>query len=242
MEVDLAQQFATTHWSMVLRASDPASPGSAQALEALCLAYWYPLYAFVRRRGWSPQDAEDLTQAFFTKVLEKDYLIGVGPEKGRFRTFLLVCMKRFLANEIERANAMKRGGGKRCLSIDLADAEGRYLHEPFHDLDAERIYDRRWALTVIERALAALAEDLKAAGKSRLFEALKGYLVADDGAGRYADVAAGLRISESSVKVTVHRLRQRFRQKVVAEIAATVDNPDEVNEEIDRLFEVLGGG
>lgn len=224
---------------MVLAAANPASPGSAEALELLCSAYWYPLYAFVRRQGWKPHEAEDLTQAFFTKVLEKDYLAGVGPEKGRFRTFLLVCMKHFLANERVRSQAVKRGGRKKVFSIDLRDAEGRYTQEPCHTDSPERIYERRWALTVLERALQALANDLKASGKEKLFEGLKGYLVVDADPAKYAETAAALGMNETAVRVAVHRLRDRYRRKVVEEIAGTVGQDSEVDEEIERLFQIL---
>jgi RNA polymerase sigma factor (sigma-70 family) len=233
------QQFRTTRWSIVLTAADPASLGSAEALESLCSAYWYPLYAFVRRQGWKPHEAEDLTQTFFAKILEKDYLAGVGPQKGRFRTFLLVCMKHFLANERVRSQAIKRGGGKKLFSIDLRDAEGRYIQEPSHTDSPERIYERRWALTVLERALQRLAEDLKAGGKERMFEGLKGYLVVDADPAKYAETAAALGMNETAVRVAVHRLRDRYRRKVIEEITATVGHDSEVDEEIERLFQIL---
>lgn len=233
------KQFRTTRWSMVLAAADRAAPGSEEALAALCQAYWYPLYAFLRRQGWNPQEAEDLTQAFFLRVLEKDYLAGVGPEKGKFRTFLLVCMKHFASNERVRLQAVKRGGRRKIISIDLEAAEGRYIGEPVDTQTPEHVYERRWALTVLERALESLSADLYAAGKDRLFEALKSYLVMDADGVRYAQTGEALGMSEGAVRVAVHRLRERYRAKVVEEITATVGDVSEVDEEIERLFEIL---
>src|SRR3954463_13709826 len=166
----------TTHWSGVPAAAGGASPEGERALATLCKTYWYPLYAFVRRQGHAAHEAEDLTQEFFARILEKQYLDGVGPEKGRFRTFLLVCLRRFLANEWDRRRALKRGGGKAALSIDFADADARYRLEPSHDITPERLFDRRWALTLLEQVLAGLAEEMKRAGKDELFDALRVYL------------------------------------------------------------------
>jgi len=231
--------FATTHWSIVLKAADPAAPGSAEALQTLCATYWYPLYAFVRRQGHSADEAEDLTQAFFARVLEKHYLADVGPEKGKFRSFLLVCIKRFLANEWDRKTAQKRGGGKKLISIDLGDAEERYRLEPSHEVTAEKIFERRWALLVLERALAKLADEMKSLGKSRLFDALKVYLAAEATAPPHAQTAKALGMSEGAVKVAVHRLRERYRAILRQEIAGTLDDPARVEEEIACLFAAL---
>ena len=237
--VEQQQRFMTTHWSMVLAAADAAAPGSDRALADQCHTYWYPLYAFVRRQGYPAHEAEDLTQEFFSRVLEKQYLEGVGPEKGRFRTFLLVCLRRFLANEWDRRRAIKRGGGKAPLSIDFADADARYRLEPSHDLTPERLFERRWALTLLERVLANLADEMQRSGKAELFDALKVYLAAEATAPPHAETGRRLNMSEGAVKVAVHRLRQRYRQLLRDEIARTVGEEADVDEEIGRLFAAL---
>ena len=234
------QRFMTTQWSMVLAAADGSSPESDRALALLCRTYWYPLYAFVRRQGHPAHEAEDLTQEFFARILEKQYLEGVGPEKGRFRTFLMVCLRRFLANEWDRRRALKRGGGKAALSIDFSDADARYRLEPAHDLTPERLFERRWALTLLEQVLANLAEEMQRAGKAELFDALKVYLAAQSSAPPHAEVAAKIGMSEGAVKVAVHRLRQWYRQLLRDEIAKTVGDDRDVDEEIGRLFSALG--
>lgn len=234
-------RFATTRWSVILTAADPGAPDSAAALSQLCQTYWYPIYAFVRRQGRDHESAQDLTQEFFARMLEKGYIDDVGPEKGRFRTFLLVCLKRFLTNQWEKSQAQKRGGGKAPLSIDFEDAEGRYSLEPAHGLTAQKIFDRRWALTVLERTLAALAEEFAASGKGPLFEALKPYLVAGADTAPYTQVAAQLKMSEGAVKVAVHRLRERYRAALRREIAQTVTRSEQVDEEIADLFAALAG-
>jgi len=233
------ERFITTPWTVVLAAADRASPECDRALETLARLYWYPLYAFVRRQGSPPQEAEDLVQGFFARLLEKDYLEGVSPEKGRFRTFLLLCVKRFLANEHDRAAAQKRGGGRRALSLDFEGAEDRYGLEPAHQMTPERIFERRWALTLLENVLAALEEDLATAGKGHLFEALKVYLAADQNAPPYAAVAAPLGMTEGAVKVAVHRLRQQYQRLIREEVARTLGDPAEVEDEIRRLFEAV---
>jgi RNA polymerase sigma-70 factor (ECF subfamily) len=232
----------TTHWSVVLAAADRAQPGGEQALARLCETYWYPLYAFVRRQGYPAAEAEDLTQEFFRRVLEKDYLDGVGPEKGKFRTFLLVCLKRFLANEHDKRTALKRGGGRPHLPIDFGDADGRFRLEPAHQLTADKLFERRWALTVLEQALAKLDAEMRQAGKAGVFGELKVYLAADATAPPHAEVAGRLGTTEGAVKVAVHRLRQRYRTLVRQEIAQTVDTEQAVEEEIERLFEALATG
>lgn len=234
-----ARSFYTTRWSTVLAAADRSSPESAEALATLCRVYWYPLYAFVRRRGYSAHEAEDLTQEFFARLLEKDYLKGIGPEKGRFRSFLLVCMRRFLANEWDRSRAKKRDSGRAMISIDLREAENRYCGEPADCMTGERIFERRWALALLEQAIGRLEDEFRRSKKTRLFERLKVYLVAEHRAPPYAQVAEELGMSEGAVKVAVHRLRQRFRRTVRAEVARTLDDPNDVDDEIRRLFEVL---
>jgi RNA polymerase sigma-70 factor (ECF subfamily) len=225
---------------MVLTAANQSSPRSADALAELCRTYWYPIYAFVRRQGNSHEAAQDLTQEFFARMLEKRYIDDVGPEKGKFRTFLLVCLKRFLSNEWDKTRAQKRGGGKAQLSIDFQDAEGRYSLEPGHEVTAQKVFERRWALTVLERTLSGLAEEFAQPERREVFEALKVYLVGEAGAPPYAETAKRLGMSEGAVKVAVHRLRERYRAALRREIAATVTSEAAVDEEIAELFAALG--
>jgi DNA-directed RNA polymerase specialized sigma24 family protein len=202
--------FATTHWSVVLSAQEGDSTQSGAALEKLCQTYWYPLYAYVRRQGHSSPDAKDLTQEFFARLLAKDHLQGVAQEKGKFRTFLLVALKRFLVNEWKRGQTQKRGGG--CVHVPLGghSAETRYLAEPVEPLTAEKLYDRRWALTLLDRVLDRLRAEFVAAGKGAVFDRLKGSLMLETGAPPHSEAVAALGMSEVAVKVTVHRLRRRF--------------------------------
>jgi RNA polymerase sigma-70 factor (ECF subfamily) len=226
---------------MVLAAADQSSPDSASALSQLCQTYWYPIYAFIRRQGHAHEPAQDLAQEFFARMLEKRYIDDVGPEKGKFRTFLMVCLKRFLANEWDRATAQKRGGGRAQLPIDFEDARGRYSLEPSHELTAQKIFDRRWALTVLERTISGLAEDFARAGKAGHFDALKVYLLGEAGAPPYADVAKKLATTEGAIKVAVHRLRERYRHRLRQEIAQTVSREQDIDQEIRDLFAALGG-
>jgi RNA polymerase sigma factor (sigma-70 family) len=232
--------FVTTHWSVVLAAKDKLSPDSAAALEALCRAYWYPLYAFVRRQGHSPHDAEDLTQEFFARLLAKDYLDAAAQEKGRFRTFLRVAIKRFLANEWDRAHRLKRGAGYAFLPLDTSAGEGRYQEEQAGSLSSEWLYERRWALTLLEQVLAHLRADYVALGKIAEFEQLKAVLMAERGAIPYAELAAALGLSEGAARVAVHRLRKRFRELFRATVAETVSNAEDLEEELRYLVGVLG--
>jgi RNA polymerase sigma-70 factor (ECF subfamily) len=231
--------FATTQWSLVLSAADRSSPRFQQALAELCGAYWYPLYAFVRRRGASAIEAEDLTQEFFLALVDKEFLAATGPEKGRFRTFLLLCLKRFLANERDRQRALKRGGGRTLVSINRDEAESRYQAEPADAATPERIYERRWALALLDQVLGRLEDEYRQAGKSPLFARLKPYLVADAPAETHAAVAADLGVSTGAVKVAIHRLRRRYGELLRAEVARTLEQPAEVNEEIRALFAAL---
>jgi RNA polymerase sigma factor (sigma-70 family) len=226
---------------MILAAVDRASPRHQMALEELCRIYWYPLYAFARRQGRTAAEAEDLTQEFFLRLLEKSFLKSAEPEKGRFRTFLLVCFKRFLANEHDRAGAQKRGGNRPALSVDFTAAESRFRLEPAHSETAERIFDRRWALALLDQVLMRFEEEYIQAGKSDLFARLKPFLVADAPAVGYAEVAERLNLSEGAVKVAVHRLRQRYGQLLTAEVARTLERPADAADELRRLFEVLRG-
>jgi RNA polymerase sigma factor (sigma-70 family) len=236
-----AGQFATTHWSVVLAAGHKSSPRAQEALATLCQTYWYPLYAFVRRQGCNPHDAQDLTQEFFARFIEKNFLDDVHRDRGRFRSFLLAALKHFLANEWDRAQAAKRGGGRACISLDDHDAERRYALEPKDEMSADRIYERRWAMTLLECVLAGLKQEFSDAGKAAQFELLKGTLSSGRGAVTYAEIAARLKSSEEAVKVAVHRLRKRYRELLRAEIAQTVASPEEVEDEIRHLFAVLAG-
>ena len=231
--------FVTTHWSVVLAARDKSSPDSAVALEALCRAYWYPLYAFVRRQGQPACDAQDLTQEFFARLLAKDYLAAAAQEKGRFRTFLRVALKRFLANEWDRARRLKRGGGHPSLSLDTETGEERYQSERGDGLPPDRLYERRWAMALLEQTLGRLRAEHTAAGKTEEFERLKGVLMADRGTIDYGTLAAALGLSEGAARVAVHRLRKRFRELFRAAVADTVSGPEEVDDELRYLVGVL---
>ncbi len=231
--------FVTTHWSVVLSARRKDSPQSAAALETLCRTYWYPLYAYVRRQGHSPPDAQDLTQEFFARLLQKDYLKAAAREKGRFRTFLIVALKRFLANEWDRVRAQKRGGGQPLLSLDTDLAEERYRIEPVESATADKIYERRWALTLLDHTMKRLRDEFAGAGKADEFDRLKPCLTAERGQIPHADLAAALGLSEGAVRVAVHRLRKRFRELFREEIAHTVSSADEIEEEVRYLMSVL---
>jgi RNA polymerase sigma factor (sigma-70 family) len=233
-------QFQTTHWSVVLAARDRATPEGRGALAALCAAYWYPLYAFVRRRGHDPERAADLTQEFFARLLEKDYLRSVDRAKGRFRSFLLAACTHFLANQRDRATARKRGGGHAPVSIDLRGAEGRYLAEPAHDLTAERLFQRRWALTLLDGVLERLGGESRREGKGPLYDRLKVVLVGAGGAVPYAQVGRELGMTEAAVKKAAQRLRRRYRELLRERIAETVEEPGQVEDEIRELFTILG--
>jgi RNA polymerase sigma-70 factor (ECF subfamily) len=232
--------FVTTHWSVVLSAQDKNSPRSLEALEALCRTYWYPLYAFVRRQGRNPHDAQDLTQGFFARLLEKDYLKAAACEKGKFRTFLLVALKRFMADEWDRQHAQKRGGFAPILSIDQELAESRFSAEPVHQLQPDVLFDRQWATTLIERVMAQLQEEYLATGRARLFEYLRSCLIKDESAQPYAEIAAQLNLTAAAVKMAIHRMRARYREILRAEIANTVSAPEDIDDEIRHLFSTFG--
>jgi RNA polymerase sigma factor (sigma-70 family) len=232
-------RFATTQWSIILAAADRKSPRSQEALAELCSTYWYPLYTFARRQGQPASQAEDLTQEFFVRLLEKSYLSDAEPERGRFRTFLLVCFKRFLANDHDRSMALKRGGDRKTVPLDFTDAESRYRLEPAHSATPERIFERRWALTLLDQVLTRLADEYRQAGKGARFDQLKVFLVADSSGLSYSDLAARLQLSEGAIKVAVHRLRQRYGQLLTSEVARTLERPADATDEIQRLFAVL---
>ena len=236
-----APLFLTTRWSVVLAARDPAGPDAAWALETLCRTYWYPLYAFVRGSGYAAHDAQDLTQSFFAVLLAKDYLRVVTPEKGRFRTFLRMAMKRFLVNEWERQRSQKRGGGQVLVPLDTELAEQRFQAERPGPLGPDAIYDRRWALTLLDESLTRLAQEYASAGRAGEFALLKPHLTADRGQIPYAAIAAEGQTTEGAARVAIHRLRKRFREVFHAVIADTVAAPEEVDAEVRHVLEVLGG-
>jgi RNA polymerase sigma-70 factor (ECF subfamily) len=202
----------------------------------LCTSYWYPLYVYARRRLASVQAAQDFTQEFFTRLLEKDLVGHANPARGRFRSFLLACFKNFLSNQEAKESADKRGGIRPILPLDFEAGERRYSREPFHQLTPERIYERRWALTLLDQVFARLRKEFVEDGKSALFDSLKTYLAGEKSTERYAETAARLGISEGAVKMAVHRLRQRYRELLRAEIAQTLEAPDEIDDEIRQLF------
>jgi len=237
---DSSRPFATTHWSVVLAAGHSSSPECRQALSALCESYWYPLYAYVRRRGHSVEEAQDLTQAFFAFLLEKDALRVADRERGRFRSFLLAALNNFLANEWRRAHAERRGGHRLQLALDFDSGERRYSLEPADETTPERIFERRWALVLLERAMDRLRRQYESGGKAALFAALKPYLGGGGEILSHEEVAKQLGVSAGSVKVAVHRLRRRCRETLRQEIAQTVGSPDEVDDELRALFTALG--
>jgi RNA polymerase sigma factor (sigma-70 family) len=233
--------FTSTHWSVILRAQDTSSPLAAAALEKLCRAYWYPLYVFVRRQGEDEESAKDLTQGFFSRLLEKRYLAQVQREKGKFRSFLLTAFKHFLSDEWDKARAQKRGGGQALVSLDDSRCEDRYRLEPVDNMDAEKLFERRWALTLLEQARARLKDEYLESGKSSLYERLEVFEAGDRNAPPYAEVAAELGLTESGVKSAVFRLRQRYRELIREEVAHTVGEPEEVDREIRYLISVISG-
>ncbi|SPE62412.1 RNA polymerase, sigma-24 subunit, ECF subfamily [Verrucomicrobia bacterium] len=232
----VASAFATTHWSVVLAAGKDDLGRAAAALEELCSKYWYPLYAFIRRRGSDQHEAEDLTQAFFALLLGKEMLKRVDRHNGRFRSFLLASLTNFLNNEWDRRQTLKRGGGYRIISLDEMAAEERYRREPADPLTAEKLFDRRWAATLLELVLDRLKKEYIAEDKADLFAALEIGLTAGVSEGDYAEWTAFLGMSRGAVKVALHRLRRRFGQLLRQEIAHTVASPAEVDEEIRHLF------
>ena len=230
-----ASVFATTHWSVVVVAGDSQSPEAVSAMERLCRTYWYPLYVFVRRKGHGHEDASDLTQGFFFKFLEKRYLRSVDESLGKFRTFLLTSMTHFLANEWDKSQAQRRGGGCQMLSLDQAAAEGRYLLELVDHATPEKIFERRWAQTVMSVVLDRLAAETE----EKRFEIVKGFLLEDKGALSYDEAASQLGISVAAVTSAIHRMRGRFRALLYEEIANTVESPAGVESELRYLMAVL---
>ena len=235
------REFRTTHWSVVLAAGDAASPQSAAALEKLCRAYWLPLYAYARRRGQEPEDAQDLTQAFFARFLENNAVSQANRRRGRFRTFLLTALQNFISNEWRKSAAQKRGGGRALLAWDELSPETCYQPEAVSELTPDKVFDQRWALTVFQQSLARLRKEYVVAGKGEQFERLKDFLSAEAGEGAYAQVATRLGMSRNAVAVAVRRLRQRYGQIVRDEIAHTVASPADVEEELQYLIKLMSG-
>jgi RNA polymerase sigma-70 factor (ECF subfamily) len=233
--------FVTTQWSVVLTACRSDTTRAQTALEKLCRTYWYPLYAYVRRRGHPAPDAQDLTQAFFARLLERHWVGDADRERGRFRTFLLTAMSRFLADEWDKARAQKRGGGVAHVPIQLDTAETRYGHEPADNCTPEQGYERRWALTLLDTVLQRLRTEYENAGKGELFTGLNSCLVGSRESQPYSELAAKLDMNEGAVKVAVHRLRKRYRKLLRTEIAETMDATADVDQELHHLFAVLAG-
>ena len=231
--------FETTHWSVVSAAKDHRSPDAAAALEKLCRAYWHPLYCYVRRKGLSPADAQDVTQEFFSRLIAKNSLQSVDRGLGSFRSFLMVSVKNLLINEWDKAHALKRGGDRQIISLDVAEAEGRFLHDTAAHDSAEKVFDRRWALALLDRAFARLREECAAAGKLAQFDRLKVFLSDVAGEGDYAALAGPLGLEPGGVAVAVYRLRLRYREIVRIEIAQTVTNESELEAEMHHLFAAL---
>jgi len=230
--------FTTTHWTLVLQAGDAESAQAQAALAKLCQAYWYPLYVFIRRQGRGLEDAQDLVQGFFARVLEKNYLKDADRTKGRFRSFLLLALKRYMANEWDYDHCEKRGGGKKLISLDEQDTEMRYLAEPADEMSPEKAYERRWALTLLQRVLDRLSSEFSTSSKVKVFDELKVFLNGENG-GSYAEIGLRLGLSESAIKVTVHRLRKRYREILRLEIANTVSSPEAAEDELRNLFAAL---
>lgn len=234
--------FATTHWTVVLAAGRNSTVQSAGALEELCRTYWYPLYSYARHRGYAKADAEDLVQGFFARFLERNYLSELSAEKGRFRAFLLMSFKHFLANEWDKVNRQKRGGGVEHLSLDWEQAEGRYQTDSAHASNPERAFDREWALTLLERVIERLRLECVAEGKAELFGQARGYLMLSEPATPYAEAARTLGVEEGAVRVAVHRLRARYRELLRQEIAHTLSDRGLVQEELQALQHALSSG
>jgi RNA polymerase sigma factor (sigma-70 family) len=234
------QHFATTRWSIVLAAGDVDRQGSRAALAQLCESYWYPVYAYVRRRVHDVHEAQDLTQTFFSYLLEKQTIARADPGRGRFRAFLLTALQNFLANEWDKARAAKRGGGKIELSLDFDAGESRYQIEPSHELTAERLYERRWVLTILDQVLESLRSELTQDGKPQYFEQFKGALTGEATAEGYTQAAVALGITPAAAKQAAYRLRKRYRELFRAEVARTVEREEDVDQEIGRLLSVLG--
>jgi RNA polymerase sigma factor (sigma-70 family) len=231
--------FATTRWTVVLQAGGALSPGSQSALAQLCRTYWFPLYSFLRRRGLTQHDAEDLVQSFFAFLMEKDVIARADRERGRFRTFLLSALQNFQSNERAKTNSQKRGGRTTIVSFDELQAEARYQSEPATNLSPERLFEQKWAASLLEQVLLTLRQEYALAGKSALFEAIRGLLWGGRGDVSYAAIGQQLGMSEGAIKVSVHRLRLRFKECLQNEVAQTVGTAAEVEDELRHLLAAL---
>ena len=235
----MVARFATTQWNVVLKARDGPAPQAREALAELCETYWYPIYAFVQRSGFNPDEAQDLTQAYFACLLEKDFLESVRPEAGRFRSFLLASLKHFMANEWDKQKAQKRGGHLRRVTLDQDGATSRYGVEPASHLTPEDVFEKKWAQTLSERALGSLQAEWDKRGKTEQFRLYQGFLTANQPELSYSDLAARLTLSEGATRVAVHRLRHRYAKLLREEIAGTVRDPSEIEDELRHVLEVL---
>jgi RNA polymerase sigma-70 factor (ECF subfamily) len=234
-------RFPTTHWSRVVAAQDPAAPEAREALVALCTDYWYPIYAFIRRQGYGPDQAADLTQEFFARLHVPGAFATASPLRGRFRSFLRGACSHFLSNQRDYERALKRGGGRTPIPIDRLEAEGRFCREPAHDLTAERVYERKWALTLLDLVLHRLDAEITRARNRALLDQLRPSVFGDNGARSYRDIAGELGLSESAVKTAAHRLRARYRELLREEIGRTVEDPAEIDAEIAAMLAALAG-
>jgi len=230
--------FATTRWSVVLRAGQADTPRAAEALTELCRTYWYPLYVYIRSRGHGSHDAEDLTQGFFAKLPRLESLADVSREKGKFRAFLLAALKNYLIDQWHKASAQKRDQ-RQTISLDAATAEARYAMEPVDTLTPERLFERQWALTLLDTVMHGLAEEYEQAGRGELFRTLRYSIAGEKNAVPYRDLAAKLNVSEEAVRVAVHRLRKSYRRVLKQEIAHAVTDADEVEDELNSLRRIL---
>ncbi len=235
-------RFQTTQWSVVLNArrdSEAVSDEWRNSLESLCEDYWYPLYAYLRRKGYAAADAQDLTQDFFASLIEKDFLRSVDPEIGRFRWFLMDAIKKYAANWNAAQSAEKRGGGRKVLSLSFDQGESQYTREPVDGWTPEKLFDRRWALSLLDRALDELRSEYESGGKHRYFQVLKVYLTADNAPPSYSDAASKLGLTQTAIKVAIHRLRDKYRQTIRRLVAETLDQDQRLDDEIDELMEAL---
>ncbi len=233
------REFATTHWSVVLQVGQADSPEACHALEHLCRDYWYPLYAHVRRQRRSVEDAQDITQEFFLRLLSRDYLKLADPQRGRFRTYLLTSLDRFMVNQWRKASAAKRGGGTPMISLDAETAEQRYHAEPADGLSPDRIFQKRWAVTLLQQVLRRLGEECDRSGKRATFDALRPQVLGETSVESASAIAARLGLTEGALRVTVHRLRQRYQEMLRQEVGRTVSSADEVDGEIRELVAAL---
>ena len=237
----MGEKVATTQWSQVLAARDGADSEARRALESLCQTYWQPLYAYIRRQGSNPEEARDLTQAYFAEFLDKDFLQHVDPTKGRFRAFMLASLRNFLSKARDSDRTLKRGGGTTTLSLDSETAEDGYTRQPADRMTPEDVFEHRWALTVLDGAIDRLGRTYASAGNEKVFEHLRAYLTSADPELPYREIAEILEMSEGAVKTAVHRMRKRFGECLRTELSQTVDNPADIDSEARHLLQVIRG-